>query len=162
MSVSSVLAFVLAGVAAKAKSVQVARRSERIAELEAERDRQYEENAALIVRIAELEGDVARANIQYRRDQELIDIWRERALGRPPQVALQQAAAQMQAQQNMLAQHNAQAAMNTQNFYNQGAQQYQNQQLGQAVGLLGAQSLIDAELFCNCVPARHDMFLRGR
>jgi hypothetical protein len=169
MSISSVLAFVLAGVAAKAKSVQVARRSE----LEAERDRQ---------RIAELEADVARANIQYRRDQELIDIWRERALGggaqrpagpdfRPPQIALQQAAAQMQAlqaQQNMLAQHNAQAAMNAQNFYNQGAQmnaqnfynqgaqqQYQNQQLL-------AQSLIDAELFCNCVPARHDMFLRGR
>jgi hypothetical protein len=165
MSVSSVLAFMLAGVAAKAKSVQVARRSERIAELEAERDRQYEENAALIVRIAELEGDVARANIQYRRDQELIDIWRERALGRPPQVALQQAAAQMQAAQmqaQLLAQHNAQAAMNAQNFYNQGAQQYQNQQLAQAVGLLGAQSLIDAELFCNCVPARHDMFLRGR
>ena len=160
MSISSVLAFVLAGVAAKAKSVQVARRSERIAELEAERDRQYEENAALIVRIAELEGDVARANIQYRRDQELIDIWRERALGGgaqqpPPQIALQQAAAQLQQ-----AQYNAQAAMNAQNL---GAQ-YQNQMLGQQVpmGLLGAQTLIDAELFCNCVPARHDMFLRGR
>jgi hypothetical protein len=158
MSISSVLAFVLAGVAAKAKSVQVARRSE----FKAERDRQYEENAALIVRIAELEDAIATANAQARRDQELIDIWRERALGRPPQIALQQAAAQMQAQQNMLAQHNAQAAMNAQNFYNQGAQQYQNQQLGQAVGLLGAQSLIDAELFCNCVPARHDMLLRGR
>ena len=154
MSISSVLAFVLAGVAAKAKSVRVAKRSE-------------DRTRALEARIAELEDAIATANVQARRDQELIDIWRERALGRPPQVALQQAAAQMQAaqmqaQQNMLAQYNAQAAMNAQNFYNQGAQQYQNQQLGQAVGLLGAQTLIDAELFCNCVPARHDMFLRGR
>jgi cell division protein FtsB len=150
MSISSVLAFVLAGVAAKAKSVQVARRSEdRVAELWAEH--LHAENVELKRRVAELEDAIATANVQARRDQELIDIWRERALGRPPQVALQQAAAQMQAaqmqaQQNILAQHNAQ----------------QNQQLGQAVGLLGAQTLIDAELFCNCVPARHDMFLRGR
>ena len=158
MSVSSVLAFMLAGVAAKAKSVQVARRSERIAELEAERDRQYEENAALIVRIAELEGDVARANIQYRRDQELIDIWRDRALtafdvgrdapARPDWRQYQAAAAAQaaQAQYNPLAQYNAQQAMNAQNY--------------QAMGLLGAQQLSPLE-WCNCVPARHDMFLRG-
>lgn len=159
MSISSILAFVLAGVAAKTKSVQVARRSEdRTRELEA--------------RIAELEAAIGAANERARRDQELIDIWRERALApagpdfRPPQIAQQQAAmmqaALAQAQHaQQLAQYNQQAAMNAQNFYNQGAQ-YQNQMLGQAVGLHGAQNLIDAELWCNCVPARHDMFLRGR
>ena len=154
MSISSILAFVLAGVAAKTKSVQVARRSEdRTRELEA--------------RIAELEAAIGAANELARRDQELIDIWRERALApagpdfRPPQIAQQQAA-MMQAQHGQqLAQYNQQAAMNAQNFYNQGAQ-YQNQMLGQAVGLLGAQNLINAELWCNCVPARHDMFLRDR
>ena len=162
MSVSSILAFVLAGVAAKVKSVQVARRSEDHELVEAKR------------RIAELEDDIALANAQGRRDQELIDIWRERALGnvpRPgfgppvPQIALQQAAAQMQAQaqvmqsqamQSQLAQYNQQAALNAQNY---GAQ-FQNRMLGQAAGLLGAQ-MIDAELWCNCVPARHDMFLKG-
>ena len=158
MSISSILAFVLAGVAAKTKSVRVAKRSEdRVAELWAEH--LHAENVELKRRVAELEDAIATANVQARRDQELIDIWRERALGRPPQVALQQAAAQMQAQQALLAQYDQQQV---QNFYNQGAQQYQNQQLGQAIGLLGAQTLIDAELFCNCVPARHDMFLRGR
>lgn len=122
MSVSSILAL-LASVAVRPKSVQVARRSE---ELEA--------------RIAELEDDIARANVQARRDQELIDIWRERALSpiggipdaafRPPHlrnaaVALQHQAAMQQAQCNQLAQH-----------------------------LLGAQTLIDTELWCNCVPSR--------
>jgi hypothetical protein len=182
MSVSSILAFVIAGVAAKVKSVQVARRSEdRIAELEGERDRQYEANAGLIARIAELEGDVHRANVQFRRDQGLIDMWRERALSipaavrpewqrpagppagfgqlqpagpdfRPPQIALQQAALQMQAQ-----------AQQVQLAQYQGLQNYQAAQNAMVYGnsLLGAQSLVDAELWCNCVPARHDMFLRG-
>ena len=174
MSVSSILAFVIAGAAAKVKSVQVARRSQdkRVAELEA--------------RIAELEDAIASANAQARRDQELIDIWRERALYaeapigalvpagpdfRPPQIALQQAeqqqAAALRQQQMLAAQYNAQAAMNAQNYYS-GAQnglaqlgQAQHPQgLGQPMGLLGAQ-MIDAELWCNCVPALHDMFLRG-
>ena len=144
MSVSSILALFVGAIAVKNRRA----------------DRQEEKRTAeLEARIAELEDAIATANVQARRDQELIDIWRERALGRPPQVALQQAAAQMQAQQALLAQYDQQQV---QNFYNQGAQQYQNQQLGQAIGLLGAQTLIDAELFCNCVPARHDMFLRGR
>ena len=170
MSVSSILAFVAAGVAAKVKSSQVARLSKRIEELEGERDRQYEANAGLIARIAELEDDVHRANVQYRRDQDLIDVWRTRALYaeapqgalvpagpdfRPPQIAQQQAqmlqaqALQQQAYANQgLAQYNAQQAMNAQNYAHG---------LG-AIGLLGAQSLIDAELFCNCVPSRSQVW----
>lgn len=163
MSVSSILAFVLAGVAAKAKSVQVARRSERIAELESERDRQYEANAALIMRIAELEGDVHRANIQFRRDQELIDMWRERSAGaplgalvpalpfRPPHIA------QAQMQQAQAAMQQAQY----QGLQNQGLAQHNAQQSYANVapmGLLGVQSLIDTELWCNCVPSRSQVW----
>jgi outer membrane murein-binding lipoprotein Lpp len=171
MSISSILAFVIAGVAAKTKSVQVARPSEDVAELKA--------------KVAELEGAVeqwrklhstvedaiATANVNARRDQELIDMWRERALlaekaiatgpqpppgfgalrpagpdFRPPEVALRQAAAQMQ---------NAQLA---QYQYAQQQSAYQHGMQGmQALGQ--AQSLMDTELWCNCVPARHDMFL---
>jgi|SRR5580692_10497511 hypothetical protein len=167
MSVSSILAFVLAGVAVKNRRAD--RQDEkRIAELEAERDRQYEANVGLIARIAALEDDIARANVQARRDQELIDAWRERALAnipslqpagpdfRPPHIAaLQQQAAlqqiQMQsqslAQYSQQAQYNAQQAMNAQNFYGQGL-----------AGLLGAQNLIDAELWCNCVPSRSQVW----
>jgi type II secretory pathway component PulJ len=151
MSVSSLLAFVLAGVAARSKSV--ARRSEdRIAELEA--------------RVAALEDDIAAANAQARRDQDLIDIWRERALAfnapPPPRqqqggllsvAQYQQAAAALQNQ--TLAQYNAQQAMNAQNFYAGVPQSLAQGQLGQAIGLLGsANLLIDAELWCNCVPSR--------
>jgi hypothetical protein len=162
MSISSVLAFVIAGAAAKVKSVQVARRSEdRIAELEA--------------RIATLEDAIATANAAARRDQELIDIWRERALAnvpaviagpagpdfRPPQIAQQQhAIAQQQQAQMLQAQQNMAQAQQAQLAQYAGMQNYLNQQ-ARPVGLLGAQSLIDAELWCNCVPARHDMFLRG-
>lgn len=63
----------------------------------------------------------------------------------PEYAALQQAAAAMQSQ--AMAQHQA---MQAQNFYNQGALSG----LGQAMGLLGAQNLIDTELWCNCVPSR--------
>jgi hypothetical protein len=157
MSISSILAFVIAGVAAKTKSVQVARPHEDVAELKA--------------KVAELEDAIATANVNARRDQELIDIWRERALlaekaiatgpqpppgfgalrpagpdFRPPEVALRQAAAQMQ---------NAQLA---QYQYAQQQSAYQHGMQGmQALGQ--AQSLMDTELWCNCVPARHDMFL---
>jgi len=151
MSVSSILALFVGAIAVKNRRA----------------DRQEEKRTAeLEARIAELEDAIASANAQARRDQELIDIWRERALHaeapigalvpagpdfRPPQIAQQQAA-------QMLAQAYAQQ-MNFQNAYqNQGLAQ-----LGQQapLGLLGAQTLIDRELWCNCVPARHDMFLRG-
>jgi hypothetical protein len=164
MSVSSILAFVLAGVAAKNRRAD--RQDENRQELIALRV----DNADLRRRVAELEDAVAAANVQARRDQDLIDVWRARAaaadeahtqllarhprppagFGQLPQAAqMQAAAAQMQAQ---LAQHaqNAQLAQ-----YNQA------QALGQVVGLAGAQSLINAELWCNCVPARHDLFLKG-
>jgi hypothetical protein len=188
MSISSILALVLAGGAAKAKSSQVARPSEaRIAALEGERDRQYEENVGLIARIAELEGDVARANIQYRRDQDLIDIWRKRALfaeapagalvpagpdfrppiqSRPAHIVERQSTAAQerhavvmrQAQAQQLAQYADQSLL---------AQQYNAQQAMNAqgfyrqglagLGLLGAQNL-DAGLWCNCVPSRSQVW----
>ena len=171
MSVSSILAFVLAGVAAKAKSVQVARPSKdrRIAELEA--------------RVAELEADIATANELARRDQELIDMWRERALANVPAVVagplrpagpdfrpaqMLQAQAQAQMLQAQLAQYqqyqglaqqqyNAQQAMNAQNFYVDRG--HSHGLLGDAIpmGLLGAQNL-NAELFCNCVPSRSQVW----
>ena len=153
MSVSSILAFVVAGVAAKNRRADRPEKK-RVAELEA--------------KVAELEDAIATANAQARRDQELIDTWRERALSRwvpavaPPLVQQQHAAAMQQAQamqqqllgQQALTAYNNQLA--AQNVHNLGAQA-----LGQAMGLLGAQNLIGAELWCNCVPARHDLFLRG-
>jgi hypothetical protein len=168
MSVSSILAFVLAGAAAKVKSRRVARLSEeRI-------DGSAKELAKAKARIAELEGDVHRANIQFRRDQELIDVWRARALFaeapqgailpagadfRPPQIA--HAHAQMM-QANMLqAQGMQQQAQSQLHAYtNQGLAQHQQamQSYAHGMGLLGAQSLIDAELFCNCVPSRSQVW----
>jgi len=144
MSVSSILALFVGAIAVKNRRA----------------DRQEEKRTAeLEARIAELEDAIATANVQARRDQELIDIWRERALAPPPQIAQQQAAQMLQAQAQL---HQAQYAQQM-NFQNAA---YQNQglaQLGQQapLGLLGAQTLIDRELWCNCVPARHDMFLRG-
>lgn len=161
MSVSSILAFVLAG--AVAKNRRADRRDEkRIAEL--------------IARIASLEHDVARANAQAKRDQELIDIWRARALSggypepalqrpagpdfRPPHVAQQQAQllqSQAAMQQMQLAQQSqglAQYAQGAQYNAQQNLQNYQHSH----IGLLGAQGLIDAELWCNCVPSRSQVW----
>ena len=176
MSVSSILAFVLAGVAAK--KARADRRDENQEFIALRVD-----NADLRRRVEELEGDVARANIQYRRDQELIDLWRERALGtpamrpaalqpagpdfRPPQIALQQhaAAQQMQNQQmaaqSQLAQYNAQQMQNQQMAAQSQLAQY-NAQQGQAMGLLGAHMIVDAELWCNCVPSRAQVWAADR
>jgi hypothetical protein len=191
MSVSSILAFVLAGVAAKVKSgqigsnrvksVQVARRSDDDAAHAVMKDMARELRAAE-ARIAELEGDVHRANVQFRRDQDLIDIWRTRALYaeappgairplgpdfRPPQIAQQQslieqqsrAALQRQAA-NMQQMAQAQAALQQSQLNAQyNAQHAQQAFPGLAsMGLLGAQSLINAELFCNCVPSRSQVW----
>jgi hypothetical protein len=157
MSLSSILAFVVAGVAAKAKSVQIARRSEDktdprfIAGYDAGlKDGKLEAKE----RIAELEDAIATANAQARRDQELIDLWRERALAtparqvvefRPPQSALQQQAAALQ-QVAHLHQMMANQAQNA---------QYQAMQLG-------AQGLIDTGLWCNCVPSRTQVWAADR
>jgi hypothetical protein len=81
--------------------------------------------------IAELKADIATLNAQARRDQELIDLWRERALaamGINPFYSQQALAQQALAQQ----------AMAMENCYNQ-----------QALALR----------VCTCVPARHDMFM---
>lgn len=70
MSVSGILAFVLAGVAFK---TPLRDRPEE----KPNRARYFEldiENGELRRRVEELEGDVARANIQYRRDQGLIEL----------------------------------------------------------------------------------------
>ena len=165
MSVSSLLALVVAGAAAfKGKRVK-----DELGVAAPGRLLLRAINADLRRRVEELEDAIASANVQARRDQELIDLWRERALfaeapigavlpagqRRMQQAQALAAQANQQANQNALAQYNQQQAMNAQNY------PYQNQGLGQAMGLLGAQSLINAELWCNCVPARHDLFLRG-
>ena len=103
--------------------------------------------AELEARVAELEDAIATANAHARRDQELIDLWRERALAAipGPQAAPQILLHQMAQAQNAAA---AQLAQNPQAQQNQGAQ---------AIGLLGAQ-MIDAELYCNCVPSRSQVW----
>jgi len=161
MSVSSLLAFVLAGVAARTKS----RRSEDDPVGHAVMKQMARELREAKARVAELEDDIAAANAQARRDQDLIDIWRERALAfnnalptpLQQQAALRHAQYQQAAnalQNQTLAQYNAQQAMNAQNFYAAVPQSLAQGQLGQAIGLLGAANLIDAELWCNCVPSR--------
>jgi hypothetical protein len=147
MSVSSILAFVLAGVAVKKSraptDVGDKTHPRFVAGYDAGlNDGKLEAEA----RIGELERDYD----ALRRENAA----QARALSEPPrrfgQHPLQQhelALQQSQAAQAQLAQY--------QNYQ-------QNQGLGQAMGLLGAQNLIDTELWCNCVPARHDMFLRNK
>lgn len=167
MSVSSILAFVLAGVAAKkARADRPAAKSPTYAEL-------VFDNADLRRRLEELEDDVARANVQYRRDQELIDLWRARALTPPggwaaqvpagpdfrPIALQQQHAAQLQqfahqTNQGLLAQMNAQQAQ-------QAAQMLGMQKNRLAQGLLGSQQL-DPGLWCNCVPSRSQVWAADR
>ena len=162
MSVLSALAlFLTAGAAAASRRAggqddnspsrdgRPSERPKRIAELEA--------------RVAELEDAIATANAHARRDQELIDLWRERALAAipgpqaAPQILLHQMAQAQNAAAAQLVQYDHQA----QYHQAQQAQQVQyhqaQQRLGQAMGLLGAQ-MIDAELYCNCVPSRSQVW----
>jgi hypothetical protein len=162
MSVSSILAFVLAGVAAKAKSVQVARRSEDDPVGHAVMKQMARELREAQARIAELEDDVARANVQYRRDQELIDIWRERALANiPPAGFGQQYPAGPDFRPSQIA---LQAQLQTAQMNAANAQQAQLAQYAamQNPALLGAQNLINAELWCNCVPSRSQVWAADR
>ena len=108
-------------------------------------------------RVAELEGQIAK----IAEDR---DMWRDRALMaeaprpagpdfRPTEVARAQELQWMaQAQQN--------AMQNAQLAYQQGLGTIG--QLAQHQGLLGAQALQMPGEWCNCVPARHDMFLPRR
>ena len=113
--------------------------------------------AELEARVAELEDAIATANAHARRDQELIDLWRERALAAipGPQAAPQILLHQMAQAQNAAAAQLAQNAAAAQLAQNPQAQQ--NQGRAQAIGLLGAQ-MIDAELYCNCVPSRSQVW----
>jgi hypothetical protein len=192
MSVSSILAFVLLGARAftgprdkaneSPKRASYAELKAELSDVKGERDRQYEENAGLIARIAELEDDVARANVQFRRDQDLIDIWRARALYaeapagaivpagpdyRPQSLVEQQSRAALQrqadrmqqmqqAQEAQLAQY---AQLSAAQYNAQQAMNAQNFYGGQGLGqgLLGAQNL-DAGLWCNCVPSRSQVW----
>jgi hypothetical protein len=125
------------------------------------------ENGELKARVAELEEAIGAANELARRDQELIDMWRERAIANVPAVI----APSLVERQSRAALQQAQAAQQAQQANAQLAQQYfQAAQQGLQSGLLGqgfqaqaqaqARSVMDAEFWCNCVPARHDM-LRG-
>ena len=104
---------------------------------------------ALRRRIAELERDNKWLREQHRSARAHIDWLNERLYAPRPAVAAQQMA-QAQYQQG-LADFNAQMAMRQQLAAQQAMQNAQNFQA------LGAQMLD----FCNCVPARHDMFLRS-
>jgi hypothetical protein len=113
-------------------------------------------------RVAELEAQIAK--IADDRD-----MWRERALERiearppqaagpdfrPPQLAQAQLAQWQQAQGLAMAQYAQQQAQQYQQNLGMQQQNYLNQ------GLLGAQGLQMPAEWCNCVPARHDMFLSG-
>ena len=101
--------------------------------------------------IADLEAQ--RDELRRERDdwRARAEAWRARAITDiPPTQELQWYAAAQQLAQQMAQQNQAyqqqNAKMVQQNLYQQG--------------LLGAQGL-NPELFCNCVPARHDMFLTG-
>jgi hypothetical protein len=166
MSISSILAFVFAGAAAlKAKPD---RRDENRQELIALRV----DNADLRRRVDELTIERDELNAQIRRDQDVIDTWRARAFyaempdGAAVPVPVPQMSLYLDAQRRARnaqaalvayanAQHNQMAAQqNLQMAAQQNLAAYQNQ------GLLGAQTF-DPQLWCNCVPARHDLFIRG-
>jgi hypothetical protein len=82
--------------------------------------------------------------VEVARQWRIIDGLRARSL---QNLATQQ----MQAQNMAMAQYAQQAGM--QNLY-------PHRGWGQSQSMLGAQQL-DPERFCNCVPARHDVFIRG-
>lgn len=161
MSIASILAFVLAGTAARAEK----RSDEKLARELVEAKARIGE---LEGRVAELTADVERANVQARRDQDAIDYWRAHALAPMHQ------AAQLppDAYQSPYSQHQAAAALAQQaqaqmaQFALANAPQFYAQGLGQtAQGLLGTQHQINPNGlmdWCNCVPARHDMLLPRR
>jgi len=159
MSIASVLAFVVGAIAAKSKSMQVARPSE-----------DHPELAELEAKVAELEDALATSNSV--RDVLAIDRddWRARAEAYRARLDRPGFGAQMPAgpdfrpvslveQQSRQALQ--QAAVNQMQNQMAAAQAYQgqaaNMPYGQGLaGLLGGQAFED---FCNCVPARHDLFL---
>ena len=143
MSVSSILAFVLAGVAAKTSRA----------------DRQDEKQRELIaLRIDN--SDLRRELDQAREDYDALR--RENAAQARALSGARRGFGQHPLQQHELALQQSQVAQAQLAQYQNYQAAAQNQGLGQAMGLLGAQNLIDTELWCNCVPARHDMLLRTK
>jgi hypothetical protein len=124
----------------------------RLIDLEGERDRQYEENVALIIKIAALEHERDEARADAERWEALARSWEARyheamnpvlergILAQQRQQALYQLAMQQQAQQP------TQAQLNAQNFYSQAL--FGQSQLGVFSG------------DCTCVPGRSAL-LRG-
>jgi chromosome segregation ATPase len=96
--------------------------------------------------VAELEAKLADARRERDDWQARAEAWRARAEP-PPQM---QENAQYLQQLQTLAQQNTLAA-----------QQHQLQNAQVYCQLLGAQGLQMPGEWCNCVPARHDMFLNG-
>lgn len=157
MSVLSTLALLVTTAAVKLKPSREAEDPARaIAELEAQRDEFRRER----------DDWRARAEAWRERALERIEARPPQAAGpdfRPPQLAQAQLAQWQQAQGinpyyaaqqlGQQAQQNAQLAQQQQLAAMQ--QNYLNQ------GLLGAQGLQMPGEWCNCVPARHDMFLSG-
>lgn len=149
MSVLTTLALVAATAAAKIRLADPADKK-RIAELEGEL-------AGLKIDLADARRDLdaARREAEFHRAE--ADMWAQRAYqalhSLPYQAALQPAGpdfrppdtALRQTQAAQLAQYQQMAAMQAQNLNRQA---------------LGAQNFFSQE-YCNCVPARHDMFLRG-
>lgn len=156
MSVASILAFMAAGAAFKTplrdKAVESPTRTS-YAKLKAEIAELKAEVAELEGKVGKFEDAIATANAHARRDQELIDLWRERALA----PSFGQAAPQILLHQMAQAQQNAAAGQLAQYHQAQYHQAQQNQALAQSMGLLGAQ-MIDAELYCNCVPSRSQVW----
>lgn len=101
---------------------------------------------------ADVEITQLREQLEEARRQR--DEWRERCIQAIP------------SPQDIFAQNAIMAQMaQTQQYHalmNQNAQQvHQWDQNGLNTHQLGAQNLLMGEEWCNCVPARHDMFLRG-
>jgi hypothetical protein len=149
MSVLSTLALLVTTAAVKLKANREAEDPARaIAELEAQRDELRRER----------DDWRARAEAWRERALERIEVRPPQAAGpdfRPPQLAQAQLAQWQQAQGLAMAQYAQQQAQQYQQNLGMQQQNYLNQ------GLLGAQALQMPAEWCNCVPARHDMFLSG-
>lgn len=120
----------------------------------------------LEARIKELERELSEACADRDRWEALAHRWEARYEQAINPILEREIAAQVRQQamlnqaiaQHQNAQIQAQQAMSAQNFYNGSPfQQLGQAQLGQ--GILS--HALQGYGFCNCVPARHDMLLRG-
>ena len=124
-------------------------------------------------RLAEaLEAALARAREEITELRRERDLWRDRAYGAVPARAIPLRSQQLAQRISLLAQYQAQyqqAALQQAQYQAQMQQSQslalQNAQMAQQSQnspqyLLGAQNLsVLDQMFCNCVPARHDLLL---